>query len=109
MAVRTRDELMEMVRNRIGEDNSDEALAMLEDMTDSLNDYEARINEAGDWKTKYAENDAAWRQRYRERFENQPSVEEPTDIVGFVSAENTVVIEDEPDEPETYEDLFSQE
>ena len=30
MAVRTRDELMEMVRNRIGEDNSDEALAMLE-------------------------------------------------------------------------------
>ena len=109
MAVRTRDELMEMVRNRIGEDNSDEALAMLEDMTDSLNDYEARINEAGDWKTKYNENDAAWRQRYRERFENQPAVEEPTDIVGFVAQENTVVIEDEPDEPETYEDLFSQE
>lgn len=109
MAVRTREELMEMVRNRIGEDNSDEALAMLEDMTDSLNDYETRINEAGDWKAKYDENDAAWRQRYRERFENQPSVEEPTDIVGFVPQENTVVIEDEPDEPETYEDLFSQE
>lgn len=109
MAVRTRDELMEMVRNRIGEDNSDEALAMLEDMTDSLNDYEARINEAGDWKAKYDENDAAWRQRYRERFENQPAVEEPTDIVGFVAGENTVVIEDEPDEPETYEDLFTQE
>lgn len=109
MAVRTRDELMEMVRNRIGEDNSDEALAMLEDMTDSLNDYEARINEAGDWRNKYEENDAAWRQRYRERFENQPAVEEPTDIVGFVAGENTVVIEDEPDEPETYEDLFTQE
>lgn len=109
MAVRSRDEILEMVRNRIGEDNSDEALAMLEDMTDTLSDYEARISDAGDWKTKYEENDAAWRTRYRERFENAPAVNEPTDTVGFVAGETTVVIEDEPDEPETYDDLFKEE
>lgn len=111
MAVRTTAELMEMVRNRIGEDHSDEALAMLEDMTDSLADYDRRILESGDWERKYNENDEAWRKRYRERFENAPSVQEPEDIVAFVpNATTTVVDNTDPEvEPETFDDLFTTE
>lgn len=106
MAVRTRDEIINMVKNRIGEDVSDEALSLLEDVTDTLSDYDSRLSESGDWKSKYEENDANWRQRYRERFENVPSVAMPEDTVEFVPAEVETVVE-EGEEKQTYDDLFS--
>ena len=36
MAVKTRDEIMEAIRKRIGEDTSDEAISLLEDVTDTF-------------------------------------------------------------------------
>lgn len=68
MAVKSKDELLESLKQRFGEDNSDEALSFIEDVTDTFGDYETRLNEAGDWKTKYEENDAEWRQKYKDRF-----------------------------------------
>lgn len=108
MAVKTSTELMDMIRTRIGEDHSDEALAMLEDMTDSLADYDRRIAESGDWERKYNENDENWRKRYRERFENAPAVQEPSDIVALVPGETTTVVDEtDPEvEPENFDDLF---
>ena len=35
--IKTRDELMKWVEEKIGDDTSDEALAILEDFTDTLN------------------------------------------------------------------------
>lgn len=102
MAVRTREEIMNMIRERIGEDTSDSALAVIEDLTDTLDDYDARIAGSGDWQRRYEENDAAWRQRYRDRFfgtgtdditEDETAVEEP--------AEETA--------PQTFEELFKEE
>lgn len=98
MAVRSKDEILATIKDRIGEDTSDEALALIEDINDTYDDLDARISEAGDWKTKYETNDAEWRQKYKERFFN-PEVKE------------TVVIEDEvEDEPKnlTYEELFKE-
>lgn len=95
MAVRTRDEIIELVKARIGEDTSDEALGFLEDISDTLSDYDTRITESGDWKVKYEENDAEWRKRYKDRFEGK-EVDDP-----------------DPEEPEVktyrYEDLFKSE
>ena len=69
MAVKSKEELLEIIRNRIGDDTSDEAITLLEDVADTLTDYEERSKSEGeDWKTKYEENDKAWRERYRERF-----------------------------------------
>lgn len=101
MAVRSKDEIMEVIKARIGTDTSDEALEVIEDITDTLDDYEARIAGAGDWKAKYEENDAAWRQRYKDRFfgsgsddiKDDPEVEEPA----------------EPEGPTTFEELFKEE
>lgn len=66
MAVRTRDEILAAIRSRLGDDTSDDALTIIEDIDDTFKDYETRIGE--DWKGKYDELDAQWRKRYRDRF-----------------------------------------
>ena len=54
MAIKTKDELFEMIHTRIGDDSSDEAISFLEDVTDTYNDLEQRANGNGeDWKKKY--------------------------------------------------------
>lgn len=96
MAVRTREEIMELINSRIGEDSSDEALALIEDVTDTLNDLETRANGDGkDWKSEAERIDADWRKKYRERFFNSDSNNEDDE-------------DDEDDEPKklTYESLF---
>ena len=97
MAVRSKEELMESIRARIGDDQSDEAIALLEDISDTYTDMETKANGGGeDWKSKYEANDAAWRQKYRDRFFGKGSEKE-----------------DEPDDqqetkPMTYEELFKE-
>lgn len=91
MAVKTVDEIMKKVRERIGEDDSDEAIEFIEDISDTLESF----SNTEDWKTKYEENDKKWREKYRDRF--------------FTSKEE--VEEDEIEEPEEkekkkFEDLF---
>lgn len=76
MAVRTRDEILAAIRTRLGEDTSDDALAIIEDVDDTFKDYETRMSE--DWKSKYDELDAEWRKRYRDRFFQKNENEETT-------------------------------
>ena len=73
MAVRTKDELLEIIKGRIGDDTSDETISFIEDITDTLSDYEGKATKSDeeDWKTKYEENDKMWREKYRERFFNK--------------------------------------
>ena len=66
--IRNKEELITMISQHIGEDNSDEAIALLEDVTDTFNDYETKTKDTTDWKTKYEQNDAEWRNKYKERF-----------------------------------------
>ena len=97
VAIRTKEELMESIRSRLGDDNSDEAIGLLEDISDTYTDMETKANGGGeDWKSKYEANDAAWRQKYRDRFFGKGSDDD-----------------DEPDEqpdskPMTYEQLFKE-
>lgn len=85
MAVRTREEIFEELKNRIGEQGDDETIAFLEDVTDTLSDLETKAKGDGtDWKTKYEENDAKWRKKYTERFyssepNNDPELPKPDD------------------------------
>lgn len=69
MAVLTREQLMDAVRTQMGDDTSDEALAFIENLQDTITDYESKANTDGtDWKQKYEQNDKEWRTKYRERF-----------------------------------------
>ena len=82
MAVRTKDELLEIIKGRIGDDSSDETISFLEDITDTLSDYEEKAtnSDAEDWKTKYEENDKMWREKYRERFFSKEVEKEDEDF-----------------------------
>lgn len=69
MAVRTKEELMETLKKRIGDGTDDETLSLWEDVSDTFADYETRAAGDGkDWKAMYEENDRAWREKYRDRF-----------------------------------------
>ena len=67
MAIRTRDEIMSQLQTIIGEDTSDETLAFVQDVSDTLgNDNSAtRITEL---ETKLEEQDKEWRKKYRDAF-----------------------------------------
>lgn len=68
MAKLTRDAYLEKLKTLIGEDASDDSIALLEDFTDT---YDELSNpEQDDWKQKYEDNDAQWRKKYRDRFFN---------------------------------------
>lgn len=99
MAVRTRDEIVEAVRTRIGEDTSDEAISLLEDVTDTLTDYETRVADKTDWKAKYDELDASWRKKYMDRFSGKTGEE--------VKEEQEEQIKDDS-EPRTFDELFTE-
>ena len=61
-----------------GENPTDEQISLLEDITDTVGDYEERLSDTTDWKTKYEENDKEWRRRYTDRFNNTEPKPEPT-------------------------------
>ena len=90
MYVRTDEEIMQSIQDRLGEDVSDEALQFVQDIRDTLADRTQASGE--DWKTKYEQNDAQWRKKYRDAFFTAPSEKPPVD---------------EPeDKPLTFENLF---
>lgn len=68
MAILTKEQLMESIKNRVGEDTSDDTLTFIENVNDTIESMNTDKNT--DWKTKYEENDAAWRQKYKDRFFN---------------------------------------
>ena len=72
--IRKGEELLAMIKGVIGEDTSDESLQLIEDVSDTINDYEDRAKE--DWKAKYEANDKTWREKYRDRFFNTEAKEE---------------------------------
>lgn len=69
MAVLSKDEFFANIQKHVGDDTSDDAIAFMEDMTDTYNDLEKRA--AGDgvnWEQKYKDLDESWKKRYRHRF-----------------------------------------
>ena len=65
MAVRTKEELMEDIKAYIGDDTSDVAITLIENVNDTIS---ANTNDGEDWKKKFEDNDREWRQKYKDRF-----------------------------------------
>lgn len=97
MAVVNKDTIMERLRENFNDNDSDDVLGLLEDVTDTLNDYQSRLEENGDWKERYEQNDREWRQKYKDRFFNndpEPDAEPEPDK------------DPEQATPTTFEELF---
>lgn len=67
MAVLSKEDLIAKLNASFGENLSDDNISLLEDVADTIDSF----SDAEDWKTKYEENDASWRKRYKERFEGK--------------------------------------
>lgn len=93
MAIKNLDELLAQANALMPENSSDEYLAFVEDITDTIN---ANANNEYN-KEKYDQLDASWRQRYKERFMSGGSPDDDKDL--------------DDDEPRklTYENLFKEE
>ena len=76
LAVKTREDLLKSLNTLIGDNSTDENLAILEDVSDTLTDYEAKTADQTDWKSKYEQNDADWRKKYRDRFMSGTEIED---------------------------------
>lgn len=102
--VRTKEELLDKIRVRVGDDAGDDVLELIEDISDTYDDLNKRAGDSTDWEAKYNELDRSWRERYRDRF------------YGSASGDNEAH-DDEKDEqmneqtePIThYEELFTEE
>lgn len=68
MAILNSEEFKSTIEKIVGDDLSDDNLKIMEDLTDTYNDLQSKITEQGDYKTKYEENDKAWREKYASRF-----------------------------------------
>lgn len=99
MAIKSKDEILEYLKGRMGENPDDESIAFLEDVTDTFGDFESKIADKEDWKSKYEENDKEWRKKYTDRFfSGEPEGTPDPDP------------EDPPKthEPMSFEDLFTE-
>jgi len=94
MAVKTREEIMNSINERFGEQTDDETIAFIEDVSDTLTDLTEKAQGDGtDWKKKYEDNDKEWRQKYKDRFFSKVDDNEPD-------------VDPEPKKPTRFEDLF---
>ena len=68
MAILSRDDFFNRLQDYVGDDSSDRAISLVEDMTDTYNSFAERKDDSDEWEKKYYDNDRSWRERYRRRF-----------------------------------------
>lgn len=105
MAVRNATEIMETLRKYLGDDVSDETLIFIEDVNDTISNYERMVADVTDWESKYNELDQEWRKRYRDRFFEGGSDDEKG---SFHDDVNDLEDQQDEEEPKTFEELFEE-
>ena len=110
MAVLSKEDLFNKIKERIGDDTSDEAITFVEDVTDTFNDMETRAAGDGkDWKSEYEKLDESWKKKYRDRFfgkaENDGEEHITTPIKALDEQEENVHADGEK---RSFEDLFEE-
>lgn len=102
MSIKSREELLNGAKAIFGDSETDEVLEFLGDITDTLDDYENKVKDKEDWKTKYEENDSNWRKKYKERFFSSNENKQGDSLDDFNEP-------DEPEPPKNFSDLFKTE
>lgn len=108
MAVKSKDELLSSLKTIVGDTPSDEALTLLEDMSDTLDNSTGGSSDEDKKKIEelekqVKETDEMWRKRYADRFLN------PSDDNGNGSDDDNSDDGqgDDNESPKTFEELFS--
>lgn len=96
--IKSKSELLDAIKTKLGGDTSDETIGLIEDISDTMDDYETKVSDTTNWKEKYEQNDAEWRQKYTDRFFSSGGDDDKPE-------------ENKDDKPEvkTFDDLFTTE
>ena len=94
--VLNKEEFLATLKNRVGEDTSDDAIKFLEDMSDTYDDLAKRTGDSDEWKKKFEENDKSWRDKYTKRFfeKTDPAITPKPEQLEDGDGENAIKIED---------------
>ena len=90
--------LIEKVKSYIGEDTSDAAISLLEDVSDSVEGFDGVTMEEAE--RMVAEKEEEWRKKYIERFSGNDEDEEETEEENLPDSEEELV---------SYDELFKEE
>lgn len=101
MSVRSKEELLTAVREVVGDEN-ESLVGIIEDISDTIDDYTNKTKDTENWKEKYEQNDKEWRQKYTDRFFNKDTGDEPNIELDDGQKE-------EAKKPKTFADLFTYE
>lgn len=66
MAVLSKEDFLNLIKERTKDNTDDDTLKFIEDATDTINSLADTDGE--DWKARYEDNDKMWRQKYKDRF-----------------------------------------
>ena len=98
--VRSKEEILASLKSIIVENNSDEVITLLEDVSDSMSVDNYALNQrVAELEQKCVDVETEWRNRYRDRF------------YGDVEGDDTATFKGEPPEKNqlTYDNLFKEE
>jgi hypothetical protein len=96
--IKSKSELLDAIKTKLGGDTSDETIGLIEDISDTMDDYETKVSDTTNWKEKYEQNDAEWRQKYTDRFFSSGDGDDKPEE-----------IKDDKPEVKTFDDLFTTE
>ena len=100
MSILNREDFFAKLHDHMGTSSSDEDIEFMEDMTDTYNELSRQAEDNGaDWQRKYNELDKAWREKYRHRFFNSPSINNP-------NQDSSVIEQSERAEKISLSDIF---
>ena len=100
--VKTKEELLSLLSEVTDGRTDDRTLEIIEDVTDTISDYETRIGDNTNWKEKYDQLDSEWREKYRARFFSPGTgADEKVDSVETEEEEKEEVVKTK------FEDLFN--
>lgn len=109
MAILSKEDFLNAIKVRVGDDVSDDAMKFIEDMTDTFDSLSApKETDGEDWKSKYEALDKEWRDKYKARFFEGASTQssESTSAKEVKKEQEEDVKEDGEDV--TFDDLFSE-
>lgn len=95
MAIKTKEDIILAIKNMFPNENTDEVIALIEDVADTFDNINE--NNSENWKEKYEQNDAEWRKKYTDRFFNSNNEN------NFEKNEN-----EEEEKPLSYDSLFKE-
>ena len=96
---RSKEYLLTQLKNLIGDRTDDEVIAIVEDVSDTIDDLNEKSKT--DWEEKYHDLDETWREKYRNRFFDGETTREEIKV-----EQKKDIIKD--GEPTDFEDLLKE-